>query len=288
MPGSLLPEKVRRVADRLQKVLAAAGIASRRASEELIVAGRVTVNGQVATIGDRVEAGSDVVEVDGERVIVDTTLRYLMLNKPQGVVSTTSDPEGRPTIMDLINLDERLYPVGRLDQDTEGLLLLTNDGDLAHRLLHPSFGVERTYLALVPGPVRREPLRRLAEGVQLEDGMARPKRVRVAEEHRGKALLEVVMTEGRKREVRRMLAEVGMPVERLARVGFGGVELGDLRQGKWRFLNRPEIARLHAVVGSAVADTVDDRKPGSTEASERSRDEQARDEWPGGARDGER
>ena len=240
------------MADRLQKVMAAAGIASRRASEVLISAGRVTVNGVVASLGDRVDADTDVVEVDGERVIVDTTLRYLMLNKPQGVVSTTSDPEGRPTVMDLINLDERLYPVGRLDQDTEGLLLLTNDGELANRLLHPSFGVERTYLALVPGPVRREVMRRLTEGVELDDGLARPKRVRVVEEHRGKALLEVVMTEGRKREVRRMLAAVGMPVERLARVSFGGVELGDLRQGKWRFLDRPEIARLHAAVGSEV------------------------------------
>ena len=238
------------MAERLQKVMAAAGIASRRASELLISAGRVTVNGQVASLGDRVDADSDVVEVDGERVIVDTTLRYLMLNKPQGVVSTTSDPEGRPTVMDLVNLDERLYPVGRLDQDTEGLLLLTNDGELANRLLHPSYGVERTYLALVPGPVRREMMRRLDEGVELDDGPARPKRVRVVEEHRGKALLEVVMTEGRKREVRRMLAAVGLPVERLARVAFGGVELGDLRQGKWRFLDRPEIARLHAAVGS--------------------------------------
>jgi 23S rRNA pseudouridine2605 synthase len=236
--------------ERLQKVMAAAGIASRRASELLISAGRVTVNGQVASLGDRVDAESDVVEVDGERVIVDTTLRYLMLNKPQGFVSTTSDPEGRPTVMDLVNLDERLYPVGRLDQDTEGLLLLTNDGELANRLLHPSYGVERSYLALVPGPVRREMMRRLDEGIELDDGPARPKRVRVVEEHRGKALLEVVMTEGRKREVRRMLAAVGLPVERLARVAFGGVELGDLRQGKWRFLDRPEIARLHAAVGS--------------------------------------
>ncbi len=238
------------MAERLQKVMAAAGVASRRASEVLISAGRVTVNGVVASLGDRVDAETDVVEVDGERVVVDTTLRYLMLNKPQNVVSTTSDPEGRPTVMDLINLDERLYPVGRLDQDTEGLLLLTNDGELANRLLHPSYGVERTYLALVPGPVRREVMRRLADGVELEDGLARPKRVRVAEEHRGKALLEVVMTEGRKREVRRMLAEVGLPVERLARVAFAGVELGDLRQGKWRFLDRREIARLHAAVGS--------------------------------------
>jgi 23S rRNA pseudouridine2605 synthase len=238
------------MAERLQKVMAAAGIASRRASELLISAGRVTINGTVATLGDRVDADVDIVEVDGERVIVDTTLRYLMLNKPRGVVSTTKDPEGRPTVMDLVNLDERLYPVGRLDQDTEGLLLLTNDGELANRLMHPSFGVERTYLALVPGPVRREMLRTLTEGVELEDGPARPARVRVAEEHRGKALLEVVMTEGRKREVRRMLAAVGLPVERLARVAYGGVELGDLRQGKWRFLDRPEIARLHAAAGT--------------------------------------
>jgi 23S rRNA pseudouridine2605 synthase len=240
------------MADRLQKVMAAAGIASRRASELLISAGRVTINGAVATLGDRVDVATDIVEVDGERIIVDTTMRYLILNKPQGFVSTTSDPEGRPTVMDLVNLDERLYPVGRLDQDTEGLLFLTNDGELANRLLHPSFGVERTYLALVPGPVRREVMRNLTAGVELDDGPARPKRVRVVEEHRGKALLEVVMTEGRKREVRRMLAAVGLPVERLARVAFGGVELGDLRQGKWRFLDRPEIARLHAAVGSAV------------------------------------
>jgi len=244
--------------DRLQKVMAAAGIASRRASEVLISAGRVTVNGRVASLGDRVDPDHDVVEVDGERVVVDTTLRYLMLNKPRGVVSTTHDPEGRPTVMDLVNLEERLYPVGRLDQDTEGLLLLTNDGELANRLLHPSFEVERTYLALVPGPVRRETLRRLADGVELDDGLARPRRVRVAEEHRGKALLEIVMTEGRKREVRRMLAAVGAPVERLARVAFGGVELGDLRQGKWRFLDRPEIARLHAAAGSAAPAAVVD------------------------------
>lgn len=230
--------------ERLQKVLSAAGVASRRRAEDLIVAGRVRVNGAVATLGNRVDAATDVVEVDGERVTLDTTLRYVLLNKPQGVVSTTSDPEGRPTVTDLINLPDRLYPVGRLDRDTEGLLLLTNDGDLVHRLLHPSFGVERTYLALVPGPVRREVLGRLRAGVELEDGPARPRRVRVTEQHAGRAVLEVVMTEGRKREVRRMLAEVGLPVERLARVAFGGVELGDLRQGKWRFLTDPEVNRL--------------------------------------------
>ncbi len=238
------------VSERLHKVLAAAGIASRRRSEELIAEGRVRVNGELAVIGDRVDAVTDVVEVDGERVTLDTSLRYIMLNKPQGFVSTTSDPEGRPTVTDLINLPDRLYPVGRLDRDTEGLLLLMNDGDLVHRLLHPSFEVERTYLALVPGPVRREVLSRLKDGVELEDGMARPRRVRLAEQNRGRAVLEIVMTEGRKREVRRMLAEVGLPVERLARVAFGGVELGDLRQGKWRFLTDAEVNRLRRASGS--------------------------------------
>ncbi|MGA1078291.1 MAG: pseudouridine synthase [Nitriliruptoraceae bacterium] len=238
------------MAERLQKVLSAAGVASRRHAEELIAAGRVRVNGAVATLGDKVDPTTDVVEVDGERVTLDTTLRYVLLNKPQGFVSTTSDPEGRPTVTELINLPDRLYPVGRLDRDTEGLLLLTNDGDLVHRLLHPSFGVERTYLALVPGPVRREVLGRLRDGVELDDGPARPRRVRLAEQHAGKAVLEVVMTEGRKREVRRMLAAVGLPVERLARVAFGGVELGDLRQGKWRFLTDPEVNRLRRASGA--------------------------------------
>jgi 23S rRNA pseudouridine2605 synthase len=210
----------------------------------------VTVNGVRARIGDKVDPVTDIVEVDGERVKVDPALVYVMLNKPQGVVTTTSDPEGRQTVIDLVNLEERLYPVGRLDQDTEGLVLLTNDGTLVHHLLHPSFEVERVYLALVPGPVRREPLRRLTDGVELEDGLARARRVREVESSRGRALLEIVMTEGRKREVRRMLAEVGLPVERLARVAFGGVELGDLRQGRWRFLNNAEISRLYASSGA--------------------------------------
>ncbi len=237
--------------ERLQKVLAAAGVASRRASEDLITAGRVTVNGVRARIGDKVDPAVDIVEVDDERVKVDPALVYVMLNKPQGVVTTTSDPEGRSTVTELVNLEERLYPVGRLDQDTEGLVLLTNDGTLVHNLLHPSFEVERVYLALVPGPVRREPLRLLTDGVELEDGLARARRVREVESSRGRALLEIVMTEGRKREVRRMLAEVGLPVERLARVAFGGVELGDLRQGRWRFLNNTEISRLYASSGAS-------------------------------------
>lgn len=234
--------------ERLQKVLAAAGIASRRASEELIVAGRVSVNGEVAELGMKVDPATDVVLVDGERINVDPSLIYVLLNKPRNVVTTADDPEGRATVLDLVNLPQRLFPVGRLDRDTEGLLLLTNDGALTHALTHPSYEVERTYLALVPGPVRKKVLAELRAGVELEDGLARPKRARVLEEEKSKALLEIVMTEGRKREVRRMLSELGLTVERLARVAYGGIELGDLRQGKWRFLTQQEIATLHAAV----------------------------------------
>ncbi len=234
--------------ERLQKVLGAAGVASRRASEELIAAGRVEVNGEVAQLGRKVDPERDVVTVDGERVNIDPDRVYLMLNKPQGVLTTLDDPQGRPTIMDLINLPQRLFPVGRLDQDTEGLLLLTNDGELTNALTHPSYGVERTYVALVPGPVRKKTLADLRHGVELEDGLAKPVRARVLETQRSKSLLEIVMTEGRKREVRRMLGGLDLHVERLARVAYGGVELGDLRQGKWRFLTHPEIARLHAAV----------------------------------------
>ncbi len=234
--------------ERLQKVMAAAGVASRRASEELIAEGRVTVNGEVAELGCKVDGASDDIRVDGERINADPDRVYVMLNKPRGVVTTVDDQEGRRTVMDLVNLPMRLYPVGRLDLDTEGLLLLTNDGDLTHDLLHPSRQVQRTYVALVPGPMKRPAMQQLREGVELEDGTARPVSVEVLEEQRGKVLLQLVMTEGRKREVRRMLAAVEHPVERLARVAFGGVELGDLRQGKWRFLTQQEVGRLHAAV----------------------------------------
>ncbi|TVR36086.1 MAG: rRNA pseudouridine synthase [Nitriliruptor sp.] len=235
--------------ERLQKMMAAAGVASRRASEELIADGRVTVNGETAVLGRKIDPTSDVVEVDGERINVDPDRVYVMLNKPRGVITTADDPEGRPAVVDLINLPQRLFPVGRLDQDTEGLLLLTNDGDLAHALMHPSFEVERVYVALVPGPVRGKLLAEIRAGIELEDGLARPKRARVLEEEKSKALLEVVMTEGRKREVRRLLGGVGLKVERLARVAYGGVELGDLRQGKWRFLSTKEVGMLYAVTG---------------------------------------
>lgn len=235
--------------ERLQKVLAAAGIGSRRACEELIAQGRVEVNGEVATLGDKADRARDVVTLDGERINVDPDLVYVMLNKPRGVITTADDPQGRPTVMELINLPQRLFPVGRLDQDTEGLLLLTNDGELANALTHPSYEVQRLYVALVAGTVRREVIAELRQGVELDDGLARPHAVRQLEQDKGRSLIEVTMTEGRKREVRRLLGAVGLKVERLARVAYGGVELGDLRQGKWRFLTQQEIGRLHAVTG---------------------------------------
>ena len=247
--GAAIRETSRVAEQRVQKVLAAAGVASRRASEELIGQGRVTVNGRVVELGGKCDPALDVVAVDGERVNVDPDRVYLMLNKPRGVVTTTDDPEGRPTVSELVNLPQRLFPVGRLDQDTEGLLLMTNDGELTNQLTHPSFEVERVYVVLVPGPVRKKSLAQLREGVELDDGIARAKRVRVLETQRSKALLELVMTEGRKREIRRMLGAIGLRVERLARVSYGGVELGDLRQGNWRFLTQPEISRLYAAVG---------------------------------------
>ena len=270
MPGGTTP-----VAElqRLQKVLAAAGVASRRASEELIVDGRVSVNGDVAELGRKVDPSVDAVEVDGERINVDPERVYVLLNKPQGVLTTTDDPEGRPTVFDLVNLPQRLFPIGRLDQDTEGLLLLTNDGELTHALLHPSREVERVYVALVPGPVKGAVLQRLRSGVDLDDGFARPAGVSLLDEGKGKALLEVIMTEGRKREVRRLLAEVGLPVERLARVRFAEVELGELRQGKWRFLTTAEVASLHAAAaaGERRAASAADRAARRTSRDERRR-----------------
>ncbi len=232
--------------DRLQKVMAHAGIASRRASEDLISAGRVTVNGEVATLGRKVDAASDDIRVDGERINVDTDLVHVMLNKPQGIITTVDDPKGRPTVVDLVTLNQRVYPVGRLDADSEGLLLLTNDGDLTHRLLHPSHEVEKIYVALVGGIVKARTVDALLAGVELEDGLARPRAVEVLESKHDQTLVQLTLTEGRKHEVRRLMEAVGHPVKRLARVAFGGVELGDLRQGNWRFLTHQEIARLHA------------------------------------------
>jgi 23S rRNA pseudouridine2605 synthase len=232
--------------ERLQKVLARAGIASRRVCEELITAGRVEVNGTTAsTLGTRVDPESDEIRVDGERVVVSAHKVYVVLNKPRGVVSTMSDPQGRRTLADFVGgFDERLFHVGRLDTDTDGLILLTNDGDLAHRLAHPSFGVSKVYVAQVKAPVGRDVGRRLLAGVELDDGPAAAEAFRVVQSQGDRALVELTLHEGRNRIVRRMLDAVGHPVLTLTRVAFGPLQLGALAPGKARTLDRREVAAL--------------------------------------------
>jgi 23S rRNA pseudouridine2605 synthase len=239
---------------RLQKVLVSAGLGSRRACEEMIAEGRVTVDGEVAELGRRVDPSTAVIHVDGDRIVVREDLVYLALNKPRGVLSAMSDSRGRRTVGDLVaDQPERLFHVGRLDADSEGLLLLTNDGELAHKLMHPSFGVLKTYLATVPGPVGREVGRRLRAGVELEDGPARADRFRVVQTAGKQAIVEVVLHEGRKHIVRRLLAEVGHPVSRLVRTQIGPVHLGGQRAGTLRPLTRGEVAELHRLAELAPA-----------------------------------
>ncbi|HMT89738.1 MAG TPA: pseudouridine synthase, partial [Dermatophilaceae bacterium] len=236
---------------RLQKLLAAAGVGSRRTCENLITAGRVTVDGHLVTeLGVRIDPLRQTVHVDGERVQLDESRVYLAFNKPLGVVSTMSDELGRPAISDFLgNRQERLFHVGRLDADTEGLLLLTNDGDLAHRLQHPAYGVLKTYLAQVPGPIPRDLGKRLREGIQLEDGPVAVDSFKVVDSAPGKALVEVILHEGRKHVVRRLLAEVGHPVQSLVRTDVGPIQLGDLKPGKTRALSRREVGALYAAAG---------------------------------------
>lgn len=237
--------------DRLQKVLAAAGIGSRRACEELIEQGRVSVDGHVVRVqGKRVNPQTAVIHVDGQRVIVDDRMVYLAFNKPKGVFSTMADERGRPSVGDYVaDRDIRVFHVGRLDAESEGLLLLTNDGALSHRLTHPSYGVLKTYLAEVPGPIRTEVKKRLLEGVELDDGLVKVDKFRVVDDLPGKLLVEVVIHEGRKHVVRRLLEEVGHPVSRLVRTAIGPVQLASLKPGKTRHLNHTEIGRLHSHVG---------------------------------------
>jgi 23S rRNA pseudouridine2605 synthase len=227
---------------RLAKFLAHAGVASRRASEELVFGGRVTVGGEVVRDPARDVTEADRVAVDGSGVSLERRHVVLALNKPSGYVSTVRDPQGRPTVLDLVGRSrERLYPVGRLDADTTGLILLTNDGDLAYRLTHPSFEVKRVYRAHVRRPPLREPaLRRLREGVLLDDGMTAPAGVRRLTPDR----LEITLHEGRKRQVRRMLDAVGHPVVSLERVAFGPLRLGDLEPGRHRHLKPAEVEEL--------------------------------------------
>jgi len=237
--------------ERLQKVLAAAGVGSRRYCEELIGAGRVEVDGQIVRrFGARVDPEHQVIKVDGKRIPTRQDIVYLMFNKPRGVLTAMSDDRGRKTIVDFLgDRAERLFHVGRLDYDTEGLMLLTNDGELAHRLAHPSYEVAKTYYAEVPGPVPKDVGRRLQAGVELEDGIAVADKFRVLEQSGKRAMVEITLHEGRNRIVRRMLEAVGHPVERLVRTTVGPVKLGALRPGATRDLTTKEIGELYAAVG---------------------------------------
>jgi 23S rRNA pseudouridine2605 synthase len=236
---------------RLQKVLASAGVASRRKAEELIKAGRVKVDGIVVKeMGTRIDPEEAVVHVDGNRVVLRADQVYLALNKMPGMLSTMSDELGRPNIGQLLeDRPERLFHVGRLDMDSEGLLLLTNDGDLAHRLTHPSYGVAKTYMAEIPGPVPRDLGRKLRAGVELDDGPAKVDHFDVVDVHNGRAVVEIVLHEGRKHIVRRLLDAVDHPVSRLVRTKIGEVQLGHQRPGTLRKLNPVEIAQLYKAVG---------------------------------------
>jgi len=235
---------------RLQKVLASAGLGSRRACEQLIAEGRVTVDGRgVAELGARVDPASAIVRVDGKRVNLRSDLLYLALNKPRGVITAMSDPHGRPCVGDLVTeLPGRLFHVGRLDAETEGLLILTNDGDFAHRLAHPSHGVIKTYIAEVAAPVDRSVGARLRAGVQLEDGPAAVDAFRIVSSSAGRTLVEIQLHEGRKHIVRRLLDAVGHPVIRLVRVAVGPVRLGELRPGVMRELTADELGGLYQQV----------------------------------------
>ncbi|RSM70008.1 rRNA pseudouridine synthase [Kibdelosporangium aridum] len=240
---------------RLQKVLSKAGVASRRAAEDLIAEGRVSVDGEIVReFGRRVDPRNAVIHVDGVRVVLSEDLVYLAFNKPLGVHSTMTDDRGRPCVGDYVHKYERnanagIFHVGRLDADTEGLLLLTNDGDLGHRLTHPSYEVPKTYLAEVPGPIPKELGKQLKEGIELDDGWARADAFRLVDSMPGKAMVEIILHEGRNRIVRRMLEHVGHPVQRLVRTAFGDIRLGNQRPGTMRALNRNEIGALYSAVG---------------------------------------
>ncbi len=239
---------------RLQKVLSQAGIASRRVAERMIRDGRVEVDGVVVTeLGTRVDPDASVIRVDGARIQVDDTMVYLAINKERGMHSTMTDDRGRPCVGDLVEHrvrgNKKLFHVGRLDADTEGLLLLTNDGELAHRLMHPSYEIPKTYLATVKGSVPRGLGRKLKDGVELDDGPARVDDFALVDAVPGKSLVRVTLHEGRKRIVRRILKEVGFPVEELVRTDIGTVTLGEQRPGSIRVLTRKEIGELYKAVG---------------------------------------
>ena len=232
--------------ERLQKVLARLGFGSRRVCEDLIEEGRVTVNGEAAVLGRRVDLENDEVAVDGVVVGIKPDLVYYLLNKPRGVVTTAADTHGRSTVVELVPSEPRVFPVGRLDADTEGLLLLTNDGGLAHRLTHPSFGVDKEYLAEVEGEPSAHALRMLRQGVDLEDGTTAPAKVSAV----APTALRITIHEGRNRQVRRMCEAVGHPVVRLVRMRVGPLADRSLKPGEWRVLTTEEVRSLERAAGA--------------------------------------
>jgi pseudouridine synthase len=232
------------VEERIQKVLARAGVGSRRAVEEMVDAGRIAVNGRRATLGDKIDPAKDKVEVDGSLVPLAEHLVHYLLNKPAGVVATASDPEGRPTVVELVDPGPRVWPVGRLDLDSEGAIIVTNDGDLGLRLTHPRYEVPKTYLAEVTGAVTSPELTTLRKGVPLDDGVTKPCDARIVDKGGGRSLLEMTITEGRNRQVRRMCEAVGHPVVRLVRTAIGPLQLGRLKPGQWRRLSPVEVQSL--------------------------------------------
>lgn len=240
---------------RLQKAIAQAGLASRRKAERLIVEGKVRVNGDVVReLGTKVNLDSDRIEVNGTSIRAEPKV-YYALNKPVGVVTTASDPEGRRTVVELVPDAVRVYPVGRLDYDTEGLLLLTNDGELAFRLAHPSYEIDKVYDVMVRGNVTNKTLGELARGVSLEDGVTRPARVRVLERFENAVLLRLTIHEGRNRQIRRMAEAVGHPVLSLRRVQFGPLTLAGLITGGWRRLDQAEVRHLYDAVSTTPGES---------------------------------
>jgi len=238
------------VEERLQKIIARMGLASRRGAEEIITGGRVTVNGETASIGMKADPEKDHIKVDGKLLVRPEPKVYLMLNKPQGVVTSLSDPEGRPTVKEFLKgVRYRVFPVGRLDYDSEGLILLTNDGDFSNRLLHPSGKIPKTYAVKVRGMITEEKMKRLRQGVRLEDGQTGPARVRFLRESETNSWIEISITEGRKRQVRRMVEAVGHPAIKLRRISINGLKLGGLKIGEIRALTDRELQALRQETG---------------------------------------
>lgn len=236
----------------MQKILSKAGVASRRTAEAMILAGRVTVNGEkILTLGQKFDGITCKIAVDGRPISAPEKHIYVLLNKPKGYVSTVKDERGRPTVLDLVkDIAARIYPVGRLDRNTEGLILMTNDGALMNALLHPKYATEKKYVAKVSGDVREERLDKLRIGVSLEDGITTPAKVRVLEREAEEARVEIILREGRNRQVRRMFAAIGCDVVSLKRVEFAGLNLQGVKRGQYRLLTKEEVAYLYRLTGT--------------------------------------